>query len=81
MKSHYLHRAMWKYGSQIFVVYLNFIAPDSTLMTVISKWFMYGTYFIKFKFRGYSELKMSVRPKKKYLFVLVFIFNNSLKLQ
>ena len=59
MKSQHQQRAMWKCGSLKSIVYLNFIAPDSTLLTFNSKRFMYRTYFVKFKFRGYWELKKS----------------------
>ena len=55
MKS-YLQRTVWKCSSQIFIVYLKFIAPDSVLITLSSKQFMYRTYFVKFKFRWYVEL-------------------------
>ena len=48
---------MWKCCFQIFIAYLNFIVPESTLMTFNSKQFMYRTYFVKFKFRGFWELK------------------------
>ena len=39
-----------------FIVYLKFIAPDSVLITLSSKQFMYRTYFVEFKFRWYLEL-------------------------
>ena len=45
VKSSCLQRTARKSGFQIFIVYLNFIAPDSTLMTFNSKRFMYRTYF------------------------------------
>ena len=43
--------------SRFFLVYLNFNAPDSTLLTFDAERFMYKTYFVKFEFRGYHELK------------------------
>ena len=41
-------KEQWKYGSQVFIVYMNFIALDSTLMIFNSKRFMYMAYFDKF---------------------------------
>lgn len=45
-KSYYLQKAMWKYGSRIFIVYFNFSAVDSTLMTFIAKPLIYNTYIL-----------------------------------
>lgn len=50
---------MWKRRSQIFIVYLNFNTPDSSLKTFDEKWFMRRTNFVKFDYRGYWELKTS----------------------
>ena len=73
---------MWKRCSQIFIAYLDFIVPDSTLMTFNSKQFMYRTYFVKFKFRGFWELKSQTTfivslihwGKKEVLFPLFSVF-------
>ena len=55
---------------------MNFITPDSTPMTFNLKRFMYKADFVKFRFRGYWELKNSdyihghlgaLGPKKKSL--------------
>lgn len=35
---------MWLYGSQTFIVYLNFDCADSAAMTFGAKGFMYKTY-------------------------------------
>ena len=48
---------MWKCVCRIFIVCINFNAPDSTLMTFNTKRFMYRVYFVKLTFRGYWELK------------------------
>lgn len=47
MKSQYLHGAMWKCGSHIFIVYLNFITSDFALKTFNSSRFMYGAWELK----------------------------------
>ena len=43
----YVQRTLWNCGSQIFIVYLNIVAPQSTLMTLNLKRFLYRTYFVK----------------------------------
>ena len=40
MKSQYFQKTIWRWGSQIFIVYLNLNAPESTLMTFNLKQFM-----------------------------------------
>ena len=86
---HYLipnrkHISMWKWVCRIFVVYLNFNVPDSTQMTFNTKRFMYRTYFVKLKFRGYWELKelnsihghfRSLGSKDRFFFFPVFLLN------
>ena len=65
-------------------MYLNFITPDTTLTAFSSTRFMYRTYFVKFEFRRYWELKTSdyihghfysLGTKKVYF--LFFIFSVS----
>ena len=59
----YLQRTVWKCSSQIFILYLKFIAPDSVSITLNSKQFMYRTYFVEFKFRWHLE---------RFLFSFIF---------
>ena len=50
---------MWRYCYHIFIAYLNFIAPDSTLMTFNSKHLCIGHNLSNLKNRGFCELKNS----------------------
>ena len=51
---------MWKCGYRIFIVFMNFNAPDSTLMTFDVNQFMHRTNFVKFEFRWNWKLKSQI---------------------
>ena len=69
MKSKYPQKIVWKCGCQIFIMYLNFIAPDFTQMSFNSKRFICRTCFVSFEIRWPWEL-----------FIFIFVFSVSSKL-